>query len=78
MEDKSTGVFLLVFFGLVNIAVLLLVWVQPMPESERILATFVGSGGLLIVLIKALMLGFLKVGIKAEKVAVAVNIEDKL
>jgi len=37
MKDKSLSIFLIVLFGMSGIAILLLTWLRPMPESERIL-----------------------------------------
>jgi len=48
MRDKSLGVFLTVLFGISGMAVLLLVWLLPTLESERTMAIFVGSAGLLV------------------------------
>ena len=73
VRDNQTGTFLLVFFGILNIVILMLVWMRPTPEVERILATFVGSGGLLVVSVKALMLKSLRAGKDTEQVPVEVN-----
>ena len=73
VRDNQTGTFLLVFFGILNIVILMLVWMRPTPEAERILATFVGSGGLLVVSVKALMLKSLRAGKDTEQVPVEVN-----
>ena len=73
MRDNQTGTFLLVFFGILNIVILMLVWMRPTPEVERILATFVGSGGLLVVSVKALMLKSLQAEKDTEQVPVEVN-----
>ena len=56
MHDKSLDVFLMVWFGVGGVIILIIAWVQPMPLSERILSVFIGSVGLLWVLIRALML----------------------
>ena len=53
--DKGPGVFLLLLFGAAGITILALAWVQPMPAAERILTTFVGSIGLLGVLVRLLL-----------------------
>jgi len=58
MRDKALDILLMVLFGMGGIAVLTLAWARPMPVSERILATFVGSIGLLWVLIRVLLLRF--------------------
>ena len=51
MIDRSLGIFLKALFGMGGITILILAWVQPMPVSERIVATFIGSTGLLQVLV---------------------------
>ncbi len=56
MTDKSLDIFLMVLFGLGGLAILTLAWVQPMPASERILATVIGSIGLVWVFFRALSL----------------------
>ncbi len=53
MIDKSLDKFLMVFFGISGIAILMLVWLRPTPESERIVATFIGSVGLFVGLFRA-------------------------
>jgi len=73
MRDNQTDTFLLVFFGILNIVILMLVWLRPTPEAERMLATFVGSGGLLVVFVKALMFKSLRAGKDAEQVPVEVK-----
>ncbi len=56
MKDKSMEVFLAVLFGILGLAVIVLAWVRPMPESERILTTLIGSIGLLLALGRGLFL----------------------
>ena len=56
MRDKSLDIWLIVLFGISGIAVLLLAWLLPTLESERIMATFAGAAGLFVALIRALML----------------------
>ena len=56
MKDKSLSIFLIVLFGMSGIAILLLTWLRPMPESERILDTFIGSVGLCVALANTLLL----------------------
>ena len=51
MRDKALDIFMIVLFGLGGIAILILAWVQPMPLLERVSTTFIGSTGLLGVLI---------------------------
>jgi hypothetical protein len=54
--DKSLSIFLMVLVGMAGLAILSLAWIQPMPMHERIFSTFVGSMGLLVVLIRAITL----------------------
>jgi len=77
MRDKSLGIFLVVLFGISGITVLMLAWVQPMPASERILATLIGSSGLFVALVRALLLKSLHAGADTEQVSVEVEVKDK-
>ena len=56
MRDKSLGIWLIILFGISGVAVLLLAWLWPTFELERVTATFVGSAGLFAATIKALTL----------------------
>jgi len=56
MTDRSLDIFLMVLFGLGGLVLLTLAWVQPMPVSERILTTIIGSIGLVWVFFRALSL----------------------
>ncbi len=56
MKDKSMEVFLAVLFGILGLAIIVLAWVRPMPDSERILTTLIGSVGLLLALGQGLFL----------------------
>ena len=60
MRDKGLGIFLMVLFGMGGITILILAWAWPMPLPERILATSVGSIGLVWVLTRALLLGYFR------------------
>ena len=77
MKDKSLGVFLMVLFGISGMAVLLLVWLWPTLESERTMAIFVGSAGLLVALIQVLTLKHSSGRIDDEQDMVTVEAEDK-
>ena len=77
MRDKSLGIFLMVLFGISGIAILMLAWLQPMPASERILTTFVGSTGLFVALVRALMLKSPQAKTDGEQVLVKVEFEGK-
>ena len=58
MMDKGLGILLKFLFSMAGVTALILAWVVPMPVSERILATSVGSMGLLWVLIRLLLSRF--------------------
>ena len=77
MKDKSLGVFLMVLFGISGMAVLLLVWLWPTLESERTMAIFVGSAGLLVALIQVLTLKRSLGRMDDEQDMVTVEAEDK-
>lgn len=77
MIDKSLNMFLVVLFGVSGIAILVLAWVWPMPASERIIATFVGSTGFFMALIRALLLKSPRVRTDAEQSTVKVEAKDK-
>ena len=77
MRDKSLGIFLMVLFGISGMAVLLLVWLWPTLESERTMAIFVGSAGLLVALIQVLTLKRSSGRIDDEQDMVTVEAEDK-
>ncbi len=49
-------VFLAVMFGILGLAIIVLAWVRPMPDSERILTTIIGSVGLILALGRGLFL----------------------
>ena len=77
MRDKPLGIFLMVLFGISGIAILMLAWLQPMLASERILTTFVGSIGLFVALVRALMLKSPQAKTDGEQVLVKVEFEGK-
>ncbi len=56
MKDKSMEVFLAGLFGILGLTIIILAWVRPMPESERILTTIIGSMGLLLAVGRGLFL----------------------
>ena len=55
MKDRAMNIFLMSLFSVGGIVILLLAWTQTMPVSERILATIIGSAGLLGVLIRLML-----------------------
>ena len=77
MRDKSTGIWLIILFGISGIAVLMLAWLWPILESERIPAIFAGSAGLFIALTRLLMLKRSSGVTYDEHVPVKVDIEDR-
>ena len=77
MIDKSLGIFLMVLFGVSGMVILALAWVWPMPASERILTTVVGSVGLFVALNRALVLRSSPARTDAEQVRVKVEVKDK-
>ncbi len=75
MKDKSMEVFLAVLFGILGLTIIVLAWVRPMPESERMLTTLIDSIGLLLALGRGL---FLKTNRKETDVEyVLVRAKDK-
>ena len=76
MEDKSLGILLTVLFGISGMAVIALAWLWPAPASGRIMATFVGTAGLLIALTRVLMLKRLSVKANNERIPVKVETES--
>ena len=77
MRDKPLGIFLMVLFGISGTAILMLTWVWPMLVSERILATFIGLVGLLVVFIQALMLKSPQVKPGDEQVLIKVEVKGQ-
>jgi hypothetical protein len=56
MIDKSLNMFLMMLLTIGGIVILVVTWVQPMPLSERIVPSFFGAGGIIGMLIWALVL----------------------
>ena len=77
MRDKSLDIWLIMLFGISGIAVLLLAWLWPTLESERIMATFAGSAGLFVALIRGLMLKRSLVTTYNEPTTIKVETEDR-
>ncbi len=70
MRDKSLSIFLIALFGISGLAIMALAWMRPMPVADRILSTFIGSSGLLVVFSQAVVLKSLSAKEKAEQVPV--------
>jgi len=77
MKDKSLSIFLIVLFGMASIVILMLVWLRQMPESERMLATFIGSSGFFVVFIRARMLRSLYTRVESGQLAVKIEVEGE-
>ncbi len=77
VRDKALDIFLMMLFGMGGITILILGWTQPMPLSERILTTSVGSIGLFWVLIRALLLIAMRARMCVEEVPAGVNAVEK-
>ena len=56
MRDRDFDMFLEVLFGVGGITILIFTWIQPMPVSERIFNTFIGSIGILWAIIRVPLL----------------------
>ena len=78
MRDKSLDILLMALFGTSGIAILLLAWLQPMADSERILTTLIGSVGLLLASIKAKQVKAPPVTTGNKSKPVKVEAEDNL
>ena len=74
MKDKSLNITLISIFGISGIAMLIMAWLQSMLGSERFMAFFIGSIGLLVALIRTLMLKTQR--IQPETRIVAVEVES--
>jgi len=77
MGDKSLSIFLIVLFGMSGIAILLLTWLRAMPESERVLNTFIGSVGLSVALANTLLLKSPRVRRDDKQSTVEVEVKGK-
>ncbi len=73
MKDKSMEVFLAVMFGILGLTIIVLAWVRPMPDSERILTTIIGSVGLILALGRGLFLKTTRQETEVEHVLVKVK-----
>ena len=77
MADKSLSIFLTVLFGVAGTVALMLAWLRPMPESDRVLTVIVGSAGLIMALVRALLLKSEQTRTGTEQVRVEVGAEDR-
>ena len=74
MKDIPLSIALIVAFGISGLAMLVLAWLQPMAGSEKVTALFIGSVGILVALIRALLLKTWHTRMETRQVAV--NIES--
>jgi hypothetical protein len=65
MRDKSLSIFLMVLFAISSIAILVVAWLRPMPDIDKIITTIIGSAGILFVLVRSLPIK----KVKTEQVA---------
>ena len=56
MIDKSLNIFLMALLATGGIVILVMTWIMPIPLSERIVPSFIGAIGLIVVLIWTLVL----------------------
>jgi ABC-type transporter Mla subunit MlaD len=76
MEDRSLGVWLMVIFGVSGVAAVVLAWLLPSLQSDRIPATIVGLAGIGVAIFRGLMLRKDQVE-PAEKLTVEVHAENE-
>lgn len=76
-RDKSLGIWLMVLFGISGMAVLMLAWLWPTLQSERITAIFAGAAGLLVSFTQVLMLKRSPDRTNDKPVLVKVEAEDR-
>jgi len=55
MNDRALSIFLMVMFGGSGAAMMVLAWLQPMLVTEKTMAILIGSVGLLVASIRALV-----------------------
>ena len=77
MRDRSLGILLMVLFGISGIAILTLAWLRPMPELERVTATFIGSFGLFVALSRITLFKSAKTKTDTGQFAVEAEVQDK-
>ncbi len=68
MNDKSLHILLMALFGVGGMTILIFAWVQPMSAAERVLTTFIGSFGLLWVVVRVLIFDKLLGWLSLEKI----------
>ena len=76
-RDKSLNIFLAALFSVSGAVIMLLAWLQPMPESERVLSIIIGGMGLLIAVFKAFSLKVRSLRASEELAVVEVDIKEQ-
>ena len=76
MKDKSLEITLIAIFGISGLSVMLMAWLWPSMESQRIMATLAGLTGLLIAVFKYIALRKIFRG-EDEKVPVRLEAREK-
>jgi len=56
MKDRALGIWLIVMFGVSGLAVIVLAWLWPTLQSDRIITTFAGLVGVVIAVVRGLTL----------------------
>ena len=56
MEDRSLGIWLMIIFGVSGLAAIVLAWLLPSLQSDRVAATVVGLAGIGVAVVRGLML----------------------
>ena len=72
MNDKALSIFLIAMFGGSGAAMMILAWLQPVLVTERIMAIIIGSVGLLVASIRALMFILPHGGMEIKQVRIEV------
>jgi hypothetical protein len=74
MKDKSLGIWLIVMFGVSGLAVIILAWLWPTLQSDRLVATLTGLLGVTVAVIRALMF---RQSPNDKQIAVKAEVEEK-
>jgi hypothetical protein len=56
MNDRSLNAGLAVLFAVTGAVILALTWLRPMPFTERVMSTLIGSSALLVALVRSFTL----------------------
>lgn len=74
MKEKSLGIWLIVLFGISGLAIIVLAWLWPTLQSDRIAATLLGTVGIAVAVVRALMF---RQSPEDKQVTVKVEVENK-